>query len=147
MVMLTRLLAMPLLAGAIVGGLAAQRASGPNLVVILTDDQGYADVGFHGCRDIPTPHIDSIAHDRVHFTNAYVSFPVCGPSLAGLITGRDQDRFGACRNPTIDQRWRQDECIQQWPLAWPQGKSVRRRTARADGDAVDRDDSAGNGAR
>lgn len=80
----------------------AWAASRPNLIVILTDDQGYADVGFNGCTDIPTPHIDRIASEGVRCTNGYVTYAVCGPSRAGLITGRYQDRFGACRNPTID---------------------------------------------
>ncbi|MEM1207639.1 MAG: sulfatase-like hydrolase/transferase [Planctomycetota bacterium] len=74
----------------------------PNLIIILTDDQGYADVGFNGCKDIPTPHIDRIANEGVRFPNGYVSYSVCGPSRAGLITGRYQDRFGGSRNPTID---------------------------------------------
>ncbi|MDQ8199443.1 sulfatase-like hydrolase/transferase [Pelagicoccus enzymogenes] len=74
----------------------------PNLIVILTDDQGYHDVGFNGCEDIPTPHIDSIARNGVRFTSGYVSYPVCGPSRAGLLTGRYQDRFGFTTNPTID---------------------------------------------
>jgi arylsulfatase A-like enzyme len=71
----------------------------PNLVVILVDDMGYADVGFNGCKDIPTPNIDMISKQGVTFTNGYVSYAVCGPSRAGLITGRYQDRFGFCRNP------------------------------------------------
>ncbi|MEO0515010.1 MAG: sulfatase-like hydrolase/transferase [Planctomycetota bacterium] len=74
----------------------------PNLIIVLTDDQGYADVGFNGCKDIPTPNLDRIAHEGVRFTNGYVSYAVCGPSRAGLITGRYQDRFGAMNNPTID---------------------------------------------
>ena len=74
----------------------------PNLIVILTDDLGYADVGFNGCQDFETPHIDRIAREGVRFTNGYVSFPVCGPSRAGLMTGRYQDRFGFCDNPVID---------------------------------------------
>jgi arylsulfatase A-like enzyme len=74
----------------------------PNLIVILTDDQGYRDVGFNGCTDIPTPHIDSIAENGIRFTNGYVSYPVCGPSRAGLLTGRYQGRFGFTTNPTID---------------------------------------------
>lgn len=73
--------------------------SQPNIIVILADDLGYADVGFNGCRDIPTPNIDKIASQGVKFTEAYVSYPVCGPSRAGLITGRYQDRFGFGRNP------------------------------------------------
>ena len=66
----------------------------PNIVLIVADDLGYADVGFHGCKDIPTPHIDSIASKGVRFTNAYVSSPVCSPTRAGLMTGRYQQRFG-----------------------------------------------------
>ncbi len=74
----------------------------PNLVLILTDDQGYWDVGFNGCTDIPTPNIDRIAHEGVRFTNGYVTYPVCSPSRAGLITGRYQGRFGYHRNPTLN---------------------------------------------
>lgn len=73
----------------------------PNIIVILTDDQGYADVGFKGSRDIPTPGIDRIAHGGQVFTSGYVSYAVCGPSRAGLITGRYQDRFGFSRNPLL----------------------------------------------
>ena len=74
----------------------------PNFIIILTDDQGYADVGFNGCEDIPTPHIDRIAHEGVRFTNGYVTYPVCSPSRAGMITGRYQGRFGYRRNPTLN---------------------------------------------
>jgi arylsulfatase A-like enzyme len=71
----------------------------PNVIIILTDDQGYADVGFNGSKDIKTPNLDRIANNGVKFTNGYVSYAVCGPSRAGLITGRYQDRFGFSRNP------------------------------------------------
>lgn len=74
----------------------------PNLVVIMTDDMGYADVGFNGCKDIPTPAIDRIAHGGVRFTQGYVSYPVSGPSRAGFLTGRYQDRFGFTTNPSVD---------------------------------------------
>lgn len=76
-------------------------SSPPNIVIILTDDMGYGDVGFNGCPDIPTPGIDRIAKNGVVCTNGYVSFAVCGPSRAGLITGRYQDRFGFSRNPLL----------------------------------------------
>lgn len=76
--------------------------SKPNLVLILADDLGYADVGFNGCTDIPTPSIDRIAAEGVRFTEAYVTGAVCGPSRAGLITGRYQDRFGCGNNPTVN---------------------------------------------
>ena len=71
----------------------------PNLIVIMADDLGYADVGFNGSTDIPTPHIDRIAENGVKFTNGYTSYSVCGPSRAGFITGRYGQRFGFERNP------------------------------------------------
>lgn len=77
----------------------AEKDDKPNVIIILTDDQGYADVGFNGCKDIPTPNIDRIAKNGVVFTSGYVSYAVCAPSRAGLITGRYQDRFGYSRNP------------------------------------------------
>jgi len=76
-----------------------QTVEQPNVIIILTDDQGYADVGFNGCKDIPTPNIDRIADNGVKFTSGYVSYAVCGPSRAGLMTGRYQERFGFGRNP------------------------------------------------
>ena len=66
----------------------------PNIIVIVSDDMGYADIGCHGCKDIATPNIDSIAQNGVRFTNGYVSCPVCSPTRAGLATGRYQQRFG-----------------------------------------------------
>ena len=66
----------------------------PNVVVILSDDQGYADVGVYGSPDIPTPHIDSLARNGVRFSDGYASAPQCAPSRAGLLTGRYQNRFG-----------------------------------------------------
>jgi len=71
----------------------------PNIIIILADDLGYADVGFNGSKDIKTPHIDDIAKNGVIFSEGYVSYPVCGPSRAGLITGRYQDTFGFGKNP------------------------------------------------
>ncbi|MFZ5831388.1 MAG: sulfatase-like hydrolase/transferase [Planctomycetota bacterium] len=66
----------------------------PNIVVILADDLGYADLGCQGCTDIPTPHIDSIAESGVRCTSGYATHPVCSPSRAGLLSGMYQHRFG-----------------------------------------------------
>lgn len=66
----------------------------PNIIVVLSDDAGYADFSSYGGRQIPTPNIDAIAAAGVRFTNAYVSASVCAPSRAGLLTGRYQQRFG-----------------------------------------------------
>lgn len=71
----------------------------PNIVIIVADDMGYADVGFHGCKDIPTPHIDSLAKNGIRFSSGYVSGPYCSPTRAGLLTGRYQNRFGHEFNP------------------------------------------------
>jgi len=89
-----------LLVIALVSGFTAwgAPAASPNLIVILTEDQGYHDVGFNGCRDIPTPNLDSIASNGVHFTSGYVSFPLSSPSRAGLLTGRYPGRFGCERD-------------------------------------------------
>ncbi len=77
--------------------------SKPNILVIVGDDMGYADVGFHGCKDIPTPHLDKLAADGVRFTNGYVTGPYCSPTRAGLLTGRYQTRFGHEFNPSGNQ--------------------------------------------
>jgi arylsulfatase A-like enzyme len=66
----------------------------PNIIVILTDDMGYADVGIHGVeKDVRTPNLDALAKSGVRMTNGYVTAPQCVPSRAGLITGRYQTRF------------------------------------------------------
>jgi len=71
----------------------------PNILLIVADDLGYADLGVQGCKDIPTPNIDSLAKNGVRFTSGYVSCPVCSPTRAGLMTGRYQQRFGHEFNP------------------------------------------------
>lgn len=74
-------------------------ANKPNVLVILADDLGYQDVGFTGCTDFETPHIDRLAREGMEFTRGYASHPYCGPSRAGLMTGRYQHRFGFETNP------------------------------------------------
>src|SRR5438874_9397095 len=74
-------------------------AAKPNILIIVGDDMGYGDVGVHGCKDIPTPNIDSFAKNGVRCTNGYVSGPYCSPTRAGLMTGRYQQRFGHEFNP------------------------------------------------
>jgi arylsulfatase A-like enzyme len=76
------------------GSLSAAEPRKPNVIVIVSDDQGYADLGVQGCKDVPTPNIDSLAKNGVRCTNGYVSHPYCSPTRAGLMTGRYQQRFG-----------------------------------------------------
>ena len=66
----------------------------PNIVLLFADDAGYADFGFHGSKIMKTPNLDALAKQGVRFKQAYVSDPTCGPSRAGLITGKYQQRFG-----------------------------------------------------
>lgn len=88
---------------AVTASMLAGEAQKPNILLLVGDDMGYADVGFHGCRDIPTPHLDALAASGVRFTNGYVSGPYCSPTRAGLMTGRYQTRFGHEFNPSGDQ--------------------------------------------
>jgi len=63
------------------------RGSRPNFIVIITDDQGYQDVGCYGSPDIRTPNLDRMAAEGVRFTDFYVAAPLCSPSRAALMTG------------------------------------------------------------
>lgn len=73
---------------------AAERP--PSVVIILTDDQGYGDLGCYGATDLATPHIDSLARDGALFTDAYAS-PVCTPTRASLLTGSHPLRIDMTR--------------------------------------------------
>ncbi len=73
---------------------AAESSAKPNIVLIVADDLGYADVGVQGAKDIPTPNLDALANSGVRCTDGYVTGPVCSPSRAGILTGRYQERFG-----------------------------------------------------
>ncbi len=64
----------------------------PNIVVIIADDLGWKDVGYHGS-EIRTPHIDKLATAGVRLERHYV-YPTCSPTRAGLLTGRNPSRFG-----------------------------------------------------
>ena len=66
----------------------------PNVVILLADDLGWADLGYQGSDDIRTPNIDQLAKNGIRFTDGHVSASVCCPSRAGLMTGRYQQRFG-----------------------------------------------------
>ena len=70
-------------------------ADPPNVLIILSDDLGWNDVGYHGS-EIRTPHIDALAESGVRMERFYVT-PICSPTRAGLLTGRYPDRFGLRR--------------------------------------------------
>ena len=66
----------------------------PNVVLIITDDLGWADLGSFGATDVQTPHIDSLAADGIRLTDFYANGVTCSPTRAGLVSGRYQQRFG-----------------------------------------------------
>ncbi len=80
----------------------------PNVVLIITDDVGYGDLGSYGAPDIKTPYIDRLARDGVRLTDFYANGATCTPTRAGLISGRYQQRFGL-----------------EWPLGAQAADSVR----------------------
>ena len=83
-------------AAATIGFPSIIRAHGrqPNVVILFIDDLGYGDLGSFGCRDIPTPHMDSLAANGVRCTNSYVTNPPCSPSRCCVMTGMYIQRFG-----------------------------------------------------
>ncbi|MEO6181780.1 MAG: arylsulfatase [Verrucomicrobiota bacterium] len=95
---LTFLIALPLLVQA-----KTDQPSRPNIVLVMTDDQGYGDLGFTGNPILKTPHIDGFARESVRFTDFHVS-PTCAPTRAALMTGRHEFRSGVTH--TIFERER-----------------------------------------
>lgn len=67
----------------------------PNILFILSDDQGYGDLGCFGNTHIATPHLDALAKGGVRLTQHYAASPLCAPARAGLLTGRYNHRTGA----------------------------------------------------
>lgn len=79
--------------------LAQQKPSGdplPNIILIMTDDQGWGDVAYHGHPYLRTPHLDQMVRDGIEFTRFYAAAPVCSPTRASVMTGRHPERFGIC---------------------------------------------------
>jgi len=82
-----------LAAGGVVGRASPRPARGPNILLILTDDQGWGDIRSHGNEVIDTPTLDRLADEGARFDRFFVS-PVCAPTRAALLTGRDHLRTG-----------------------------------------------------
>jgi len=71
-----------------------QESAPPNIIFILTDDQGYGDLGIYGATDITTPNLDLLAKKGAYFTSYYATQPVCSASRASIMTGCYSDRIG-----------------------------------------------------
>ncbi|TWU24752.1 sulfatase-like hydrolase/transferase [Bythopirellula polymerisocia] len=70
----------------------------PNVVLILSDDQGWQDYGFMGSNVVQTPHLDRLARNSLLFERGYVVSPLCRPSLASIVTGLFPHQHGVCAN-------------------------------------------------
>ena len=109
--MRTRTSTLALLAAALVGLLSCSAPSTerkPNIVIILSDDQGWGDLSVHGNTNLSTPNIDSLARDGALFDRFYVS-AVCSPTRAELLTGRYHARGGVYSTSTGGERLDLDE--------------------------------------
>lgn len=73
---------------------ASESQSRPNILLILTDDQGYHDVSYYGTEDIRTPNIDELVTSGMRLDNFYTNSPVCSPTRAATMTGQYQDYVG-----------------------------------------------------
>lgn len=93
---------------AITDSITRAKKTRPNLVLILTDDQGWGDLSYNGNTNLQTPHIDSLALNGVSFENFYVQ-PVCSPTRAELLTGRHFTRLGVYATSKGGERMNLDE--------------------------------------
>ena len=103
---------------------SAQDSARPNILIILTDDQGYADLGCFGSNENQTPVLDKLASEGTKFTSFYAQ-PVCGPSRSALLTGRYPARSGGWSMPASEITFAemvrevgyQTACIGKWDVS------------------------------
>lgn len=80
-------MALDLVLSAVPMALAAPRESRPNVLILLTDDQGWSDLRMQGPKDVATPKLNAMARAGIRFTDGYLAGPVCSAHRASLITG------------------------------------------------------------
>lgn len=101
----------------------SQSPAKPNVLFILADDLGWADLGYQGSSFYETPHIDRLAHEGVVFSNGYAAAPVCSPSRAAILTGKYPARLdltdylpgNSASGPHKDQRLASQPFLQYLP--------------------------------
>jgi len=89
-------------------GLAGQ-PDRPNIIIILADDLGYNDVGFHGQAEILTPNLDTLAAESLQFSAGYCPASVCGPTRAALLSGFHNGHTYVDRNQNLDSGYREED--------------------------------------
>jgi len=82
-----------LLYSVVSGSAVFAQKSRPNVVFILVDDFGWADVGFNGSKFYETPNIDRLAAQSAQFTNGYATAPICSPTRCNIMTGKSPARL------------------------------------------------------
>lgn len=87
----------------------------PNIVFIMADDLGYADVGFNGSKWFETPALDALADQGLVFDNAYM-YPTCSPSRSALLTGRQSFRTGVYTVPVLEKGDAQQNIFSRWTV-------------------------------
>ncbi len=92
---------------------ASNEPSRPNIIFILVDDLGYADVGFNGSKFFETPHIDSLAKQSVVFNNSYM-YPTSSPSRSAIFTGQQSFRTGVYTVPVLEKGTNQENIFSRW---------------------------------
>ncbi|MEN8772439.1 MAG: sulfatase-like hydrolase/transferase [Akkermansiaceae bacterium] len=83
---------------------SSQATTKPNIIMIMSDDQGWGDVGFNGHPDLKTPHLDAMAANGVKFNRFYAASPLCSPTRGSCLTGRNPFRFGILAAHTAGMR-------------------------------------------
>ncbi len=84
--------------------LSAEERDRPNVILLMSDDQGWGDVGFNGNDGIKTPHLDAMAAEGVRFDRFYAAAPLCSPTRGSCLTGRYPFRFGVLAAHTAGMR-------------------------------------------
>ena len=87
----------------------------PNIIFVLVDDLGYADVGFNGSTYFETPALDALAKESLVFNNAYM-YPTCSPSRAALFTGKQSFRTGVYTVPVLERGDDQENIFSRWTV-------------------------------
>lgn len=109
--------------GALAGARLAAQTRRPNIVLVLADDLGWADLGCYGADLHETPHLDRLARDGMRFTEAYSASPVCTPTRASIMTGKHPARLGmtiwheAAETPPRDRKLTPPVAAGNLPLA------------------------------
>jgi arylsulfatase A-like enzyme len=92
-----------------------ETAKKPNIVFVLVDDLGYADVGFNGSKYFETPTLDALAKESLVLDNAYM-YPTCSPSRTAIFTGKQSFRTGVYTVPVLEKGTAEDNIFSRWTV-------------------------------